>query len=97
MNTTYLPFYRRKWKLSTRVTNEDRLRAHLTPLFDKRSLASLTRNELQDLLEGKARTGRSHSVVAHLRWDLCQILRMAVTQVELYNLAQSVKLFLRQP
>ena len=33
VNSTYLPFYRRKWKLSTRTTNEDRLRAHLTPLF----------------------------------------------------------------
>lgn len=26
----YLPFYKRKWKTSTAVTNEDRLRYHLT-------------------------------------------------------------------
>ena len=80
MNSIYLPFYRRKWKLSTRVTNEDRLRAHLAPLFEDRSLASLTRNELQDFLERKARTGLSHSVVAQLRWDLRQILRMAINE-----------------
>ena len=43
-------------------------------------IRSLTDLELQAMLDGKARGGLSHSVVAHLRWDLRQILRMAVSK-----------------
>lgn len=80
VNGTYLPFYRRKWKLSTKETNEARIRAHLTRLYEARTLASFRRDELQDMLDAKAHAGLSHSVVAHLRWDLRQILRMAVEE-----------------
>src|SRR6202035_5068021 len=76
MNSTYLPFYRRKWKISTKETNEARIRAHLTRLHEARTLASFRRDELQDLLDAKAHAGLSYSVVAHLRWDLRQVLRM---------------------
>src|ERR1700730_15603735 len=31
VTNTYLPFYRRKWKRSSAMTNEDRLRVHLLP------------------------------------------------------------------
>jgi integrase len=77
---TYLPFYSRKWKLSTRMTNEDRFRVHLTPLYEDRALGSFTRDELQDLLDRKTESGLSYSVVAHLRWDLRQVFRMAVQE-----------------
>lgn len=80
VNNTYLPFYRRKWKRSTAATNEDRLRVHLEPIFAERTLGSFSRNELQGMLDEKAETGLSYSVVAHLRWDLRQILRMAVSE-----------------
>jgi integrase len=80
VNRTYLPFYRRKWKISTRETNEARIRAHLTPLYEARTLTSFRRDELQDLLDAKAHAGLSYSVIAHLRWDLRQILRMAVEE-----------------
>ena len=73
----YLPFYRRKWKDSTTMTNEDRIRHHLTIPFGERLVSSFRREELQDFLEQKAAAGLSYSVVAHLRWDLRQILRMA--------------------
>lgn len=76
----YLPFYRRKWKRSTARTNEDRLRLYLDPIFALRPLGSLTRDELQTVLDQKAQQGLSFSVVAHLRWDLRQILRMAVAE-----------------
>ncbi len=76
----YLPFYRRKWKRSSAATNEDRLRVHLDPIYRERSLGSFTRDELQTMLDGKAQIGLSYSVVAHLRWDLRQILRMAVSE-----------------
>lgn len=75
----YLPFYRRKWKRSTIMTNEDRLSNHLTSDFEARSLRSFDRDELQALLDRKART-LSFSVVAHLRWDLKQIFDMAVAE-----------------
>ena len=38
------------------------------------------RDELQDLLDAKAHAGLSYSVIAHLRWDLRQVLRMAVEE-----------------
>jgi integrase len=77
---TYLPFYSRKWKDSTRESNEDRFRVHFTPMFEQKKLGSFTRDELQDMLDAKAQTGLSYSVVAHLRWDLRQVLRMAVQE-----------------
>jgi integrase len=80
VNHTYLPFYRRKWKFSTRMTNEDRFRVHLTPIYGQRELGSFQRDELQDLLDAKVQAGLSHSIVAHLRWDLRQVLRMAVQE-----------------
>ena len=75
----YLPFYRRKWKRSTRVTNEDRLKLYLQPMYSERSLGSITRDELQTMLDEKATTF-SFSIVAHLRWDVRQILGMAVSE-----------------
>ena len=76
----YLPFYRRKWKLSTRLTNEDRFRVHFKPIYAARTLGSFSRDELQDLLDAKTRAGLSYSIVAHLRWDLRQVLGMAVQE-----------------
>ena len=43
---TYLPFYSRKWKLSTKMTNEDRFRVHLMPFYGQRTLGSFNRDEL---------------------------------------------------
>jgi integrase len=80
VKNTYLPFYTRKWKLSTKNTNEERFRTHLFPVFEERKLGSFSRDELQDLLDAKASTGLSYSTVAHLRWDLRQVFRMAVQE-----------------
>jgi integrase len=76
----YLPFYRRKWKASTTMTNEERLRFHLTSAYAGRTLGSFGRDELQEYLEQKTVTGLSYSVVAHLRWDMRQVFRMAVSE-----------------
>jgi integrase len=75
----YLPFYRRKWKRSTVMTNEDRLANHLTSEFDVRSLGSFDRDELQGFLDRKSET-LSFGMVNHLRWDLKQIFDMAVAE-----------------
>lgn len=76
----YLPFFRRKWKHSTAVVNESRLNLYLVPVFGERTLGSITRGELQDLLDAKAAAGLSFSVCAHLRWDFKQIFAMAVNE-----------------
>ena len=73
----YLPFYKRKWKRSTILTNEDRVKRHLIVPLGSRSLASFQRDALQDFLDGKAAAGLSFSVVAHLRFDLRQLFRLA--------------------
>ena len=75
----YLPFYRRKWKRSTVMTNEDRIARYLTSELGPRSLGSFRRDELQELLDQKGRTF-SFNVVSHLRWDLKQIFDMAVAE-----------------
>ncbi len=76
----YLPFYQRGWKESTAKANEERVEYHLISEFEKTELGCLRREELQQFLDLKAVAGLSYSVVAHLRWDLRQILRMAVTE-----------------
>jgi integrase len=80
VNSVYLPFYRRKWKLSTVMTNEQRVKQHLIPEFSQRHLADFakSREELQAFLETKAALGLSFSIVDHLRWDLKQIFNLAV-------------------
>jgi len=75
-----LPFYRRKWKRSTRVICESRIRKHLLAEFRSRPLGSFDRVELQDWLESKVEEGLSHSTIDHLRWDLSQIFKMAVAE-----------------
>ena len=80
VSNTYLPFYTRKWKLSTKTTNEERFKVHLFPAYGEGKLGSFQRDELQDLLDAKASAGLSYSTVAHLRWDLRQVFRMAVQE-----------------
>ena len=75
----YLPFYRRKWKHSTTLSNIDRIDHHLLPAFESQLLRKFTRDQLQGFLDQKATT-LSYSVVAHLRWDLRQILRLGVAE-----------------
>lgn len=77
---TYFPFFRRKWKPSTAYSNEDRIRHHLLSEFTRREIGSLSRDELQALLDRKADQGLSFSTVDHLRWDLRQIFNMAVAE-----------------
>jgi integrase len=75
---TFLPFIRRKWKLSTASTSGDRIRTHLIGDLGSWELESVTRDVLQGYLEQKAAKGLSFSLVDHLRWDLRAIFRLAV-------------------
>jgi len=42
LKQVFFPFYRRRWKPSTTMTNEDRFKNHLTPELGDRVLTSIT-------------------------------------------------------
>ena len=77
LDTTYFPIYKKQWKDSTYEDNRNRVRFHIRKEFGERRISSITREELQTLLEDKAKTGLSFSIVDHLRWDLKQIFTLA--------------------
>jgi integrase len=79
VETVYFPYYKRKWKASTAEENVNRISNHLVRVLGARKLAELKRDELQDILDAKA-LKHSFSIVSHLRWDLKQILDMAVAE-----------------
>jgi len=74
----YLPFYQRKWKESTYMTNKDRIEHQIVSELGSRQLRSFTRDELQSFLDSKA--SLSFSTVDHLRWDFRQIFEMAIAE-----------------
>jgi integrase len=76
LEQVFLPVYRRKWKESTRMTTEPRMLFHLLLPFGSKLMSSISRDSLQDFLDGKAAT-LSRSIVDHLRWDLRSIFRLA--------------------
>jgi integrase len=75
---TYLPFYRGKWKGSTRETTEQRLNQHVLGDLGALALESLSLAQLQAFLQSKADANLSKSIVDHLRFDLRAIFRMAL-------------------
>ncbi|HLJ14249.1 MAG TPA: tyrosine-type recombinase/integrase [Bryobacteraceae bacterium] len=74
-----LPHLRSKWKRSTASTTESRIRHHLLAEFKDTKLQSLGLKGLQAFLTTKA-ASLSRSVVAHLRWDLRSIFKIAVAE-----------------
>ncbi len=73
----YLAQMTRQWKASTAATTEQIIESHILREIGARPLAAITRKELQALLDRKTADGLSFSVVAHIRWQLRAILRMA--------------------
>jgi integrase len=76
---TALPFYRMKWKRSTASTTESRVRHHLIGEYKDAKLQDLGLKELQAFLNAKAKS-LSRSIVAHLRWDLRAIFKLALAE-----------------
>ena len=76
----YFPYYSRKWKESTRRNNMNRVNGNLVVSFRDRELTGFRRDELQAVLDRKAKDGLSFSVVDHLRWDMKQIFDMAIAE-----------------
>jgi integrase len=88
----YLPFCRRSWKESTATTSEQIINFHLVSAFGRQILHAIRREELQDFLDMKARD-LSSSVVAHLRWFLSGIFKLALSDgVVLNNPAAELKI-----
>ncbi len=71
-----LPFLRSKWKRSTAATTENRVKHHLLAEFANVKMRDLRLKDLQAFLNNKHAV-LSRSVVAHLRWDLHQIFKVA--------------------
>jgi integrase len=76
VENVYLPHGRRGWKESTAGTSEQIIRKHLLPEFANDLLHTIRRDQLQDFLDRKA-AELSFSVVAHLRWFLNGIFKLA--------------------
>lgn len=74
----YLPFCRRSWKQSTAGTSEHIMKTYLVPAFGSALLHAIRREELQNFLDRKA-LEFSSSVVAHLRWFLNAIFKLAMS------------------
>jgi len=73
------PFQRDKWKRSTAMTTEFRVRHHLMGYFEEVRLTDLALKQLQEFLVRRAKTN-SKSTVAHLRWDLSALFKLAMAQ-----------------
>jgi integrase len=80
----YLPFCRRSWKESTAGTSEQIIQTHLVSEFGRELLHSIGREELQDFLDRKAEE-LSGSVVAHLRWFLNAVFKLAMSDGLMLN------------
>jgi integrase len=74
----YLPHCRRTWKDSTELTSVPIIENHITKALGDRLLGAINRPDMQNLLEAKARV-LSESMVAHLRWHLNGIFKLAVS------------------
>jgi integrase len=78
VESVFLPFYRRKWKRVTDDSRTDSITRYIVGAFGPRELRSLTLDEMQQFLDD--RKHMAYSMVDHLRWDLKQILHLAVAK-----------------
>lgn len=74
----YLPFCRSHWKASTAATSEQIIETHLIPEFGKVLLCAIRREQMQAFLDRLAKEF-SASVVAHARWFLNAIFKLALS------------------
>ena len=78
LDNVALPFMRKKWKRSTASTTENRITHHLEEFRETR-LTAITLKALQAFLGRKAEE-LSRSMVAHLRWDLRAVFKLALAE-----------------
>ncbi len=80
IESNYLPFCKGKWKESTAMTTENRIRRHLMCDLGLRPLDEISLKEVQDYLQAKTAAGLSFSMVDHLRWDLSAMFELAIAE-----------------
>jgi hypothetical protein len=59
VDEVYIPFYCRKWKASTKITNMNRVQVHLVSELGTQVLSEIKRDDLQKILDQKGRPFRS--------------------------------------
>lgn len=79
VTSVYLLVARRRWKVSTAMTTEPTINVHLVEPLGPKLMNEITREDLQSLLDQKARV-LSFSVVDHLRWHLRAIFDLAISE-----------------
>ena len=84
----YLPFCRRRWNKSTAHKAERIIKMHLLPVFGPTLLNALRRRDMQDFLDRKT-LELSPSTVAHLKWILFSIFRLAMSDGQVVDNAAS--------
>ncbi len=77
VRSVFLEVRRREWKASTAMTSEALITTHLIPELGPLPLKSITREQMQKLLDAKARN-LAESVVNHLRFHLRDIFNLAL-------------------
>lgn len=75
----YLPIWGARWKVSTALTETDRIRHHIVGALGSQPLKFLTRADLQSVLDAKAHA-LSRSVVTQLRFRLRSIFAVALSE-----------------
>jgi integrase len=83
-----MPLKTGKWKASTEQTTMERFRLYLFPALGNEPLGSIGRAQLQAFLDEQARRPvkgnenrtLSYHVVAHLRWDLNLVCKIALAE-----------------
>jgi hypothetical protein len=70
LGEVYLPFCRGKWKESTALTTEQRLKQYIMRDLGNQPLGAIGMPQLQAWLQSKGDAGLSKGIVDHLRFDL---------------------------
>jgi integrase len=79
VESVFLRVRRQGWKTSTDMTSTSLIEGHLIPELGSRPLRTITREEMQDLLDAKAQV-LTGSVVNHLRFHLRDIFKLALSE-----------------
>jgi len=79
IDSVYLPVYRGKWKSSTAMTEEERVQVHLVGGLGTELMSKITRDDLQALLQKKAKV-LARGGVDHLRFRLRSVFALAISE-----------------
>jgi len=79
IESVYLPVFRGKWKASTAMTEEERIRVHLVKGIGSMLMSKITREDLQKFL-GKKAKALARGGVDHLRFRLRSIFTLAISE-----------------